>query len=182
MGFNSIVVRLKVALNKKDKNFDQMFQFHSGSIKSRAQPRHWWRFERFQFHSGSIKSDTSEDSTSPFHGFNSIVVRLKAPPQLWSVTQRPRFNSIVVRLKGGFFPRKTHNGPCFNSIVVRLKGASTALADRVTGEFQFHSGSIKRGLAGASTWGRWPFQFHSGSIKSCEGYEGNERVKRVSIP
>ena len=57
-GFNSIVVRLKEEGEKLSQLFEELFQFHSGSIKS---------FLVIAF------------AVMCYVGFNSIVVRLKGP-------------------------------------------------------------------------------------------------------
>ena len=75
----------------------------------------------FQFHSGSIKSRTTRRYPLVYSGFNSIVVRLKEVEKRKMGDWKFGFNSIVVRLKASnpcLTPSRTMG---FNSIVVRLK-------------------------------------------------------------
>ena len=115
-----------------------MFQFHSGSIKSRERARTDRRIEQFQFHSGSIK---------------------RPPGTAHKKTTWPRFNSIVVRLKVVLrMPWRTSRSG-FNSIVVRLKAPLCFIGKSSSATFQFHSGSIKRSKC--LTQQRWVRGFNS---------------------
>ena len=165
------------------------FQFHTGSIKSRA----FWNQSTaatsfnsilvrlkvkvslstptvtlFQFHTGSIKrSLRCQRIRKDFIGFNSILVRLKATMFVWSYRRLPSFNSILVRLKGCYaqwlrFGEQTG----FNSILVRLKAASSSAIATQRKTFQFHTGSIKSYIILAGAFMIATFQFHTGSIKS----------------
>ena len=93
-------------------------------------------------------------------GFNSIVVRLKGRDGVLAPVVASGFNSIVVRLKVGI---QHHKGEC-------------------RGEFQFHSGSIKRQRCLHCSFEHHQFQFHSGSIKSASGFSQLPLITEVSIP
>ena len=123
ISFNSIVVRLKVVRPTVENPQTALFQFHSGSIKSKRVKR---------------------QARWPNRRFNSIVVRLKGIcKRPFCISQRS-FNSIVVRLKGAGAGDGERARPRFNSIVVRLKDTRNPRI-RISGHgFQFHSGSIKR--------------------------------------
>ena len=56
LGFNSTMVRLKVAKDRLVKSIRYQFQFHNGSIKRLGYIRHFDDKTVFQFHNGSIKS------------------------------------------------------------------------------------------------------------------------------
>ena len=70
----------------------------------------------------------------------------------------------------------------FNSILVRLKVAKAMAEWRITDEFQFHTGSIKRSETSLKVMESILFQFHTGSIKSEWQYNGKLEVLTVSIP
>ena len=103
LSFNSIVVRLKVALVKYELNTDSgfnsivvrlkgvdfgaqhldrfEFQFHSGSIKSPAVEPKAYALTAFQFHSGSIKRTGSHAKKRGFNKFqfhSGSIKRLRA--------------------------------------------------------------------------------------------------------
>ena len=81
VSFNSILVRLKGSDTRCANHSYLLFQFHTGSIKSRRKPD--------TYHEGSWIS------------FNSILVRLKdsVTTVLAIYTRWTVFNSILVRLK-----------------------------------------------------------------------------------
>ena len=109
MRFNSIVVRLKDMTKERIQGHARMFQFHSGSIKSKRTYTHAL---------GKLR-------------FNSIVVRLKEQQHLARPRPRPSFNSIVVRLKGTINENlRAVTRRRFNSIVVRLKGERVPIRPR----------------------------------------------------
>ena len=122
-GFNSILVRLKVKFFAGTVSICNVFQFHTGSIKSRLR----W-----------IIPQRNRSS------FNSILVRLKGRSTPSSGRGIESFNSILVRLKD----RPQHNLHCFylsfNSILVRLKAKNRVSHAKESETFQFHTGSIKR--------------------------------------
>ena len=97
--FDSILVRLKVIVSKISRRSLCLFRFHTGSIKSQADP-----------HESSVELC-----------FDSILVRLKAVFAADSTKLSFRFDSILVRLKA--VPRPPGNATivCFDSILVRLK-------------------------------------------------------------
>ena len=66
----------------KNKAFLAIFQFHKGTIKTRALERRERFSLRFQFHKGTIKTtDQLADLLADLY-FNSIKVRLK---QFWKL-------------------------------------------------------------------------------------------------
>ena len=87
--FNSILVRLKVDLYKKQKALKMCF--NSILVRLKA--------------AGSV---TPENSVGV--SFNSILVRLKAVENVPAVTAFICFNSILVRLKGSLLPLQIQTG------------------------------------------------------------------------
>ena len=101
--------------------------------------------------------------------FNSTMVRLKACIRLFQYDRRQSFNSTMVRLKADGLIKIDTPYACFNSTMVRLKAKnqtytitlitsfnSTMVRLKVDGNiftdgdlkmFQFHNGSIKRGIS-----------------------------------
>ncbi len=63
--FNSTMVRLKAWLDYAWPEFEHMFQFHYGSIKSRGKTAYDHSQTTFQFHFGSIKHVTCCTMTMP---------------------------------------------------------------------------------------------------------------------
>ena len=98
--FNSILVRLK-ATHHRFVDPSDLFQFHTGSIKSTDNKvTHISRRRRFQFHTGSIKSEgISKEASRLYDSFNSILVRLKVSKATGLQPKFASFNSILVRLK-----------------------------------------------------------------------------------
>ena len=74
------------------------------------------------------------------------------------------FNSTMVRLKDVEPVVDVCTEKGFNSTMVRLKGDRQRLRS-VYNRFQFHYGTIKRGMATPDTNPGTPFQFHYGTIK-----------------
>ena len=99
-------------------------------------------FELFQFHTGSIKSGAEGVAFARVGRFNSTLVRLKALSSRWApALPSPGFNSTLVRLKGNMLDvDELLEG--FNSTLVRLKGGIVRNGEVKTW-FQFHTGSIK---------------------------------------
>ena len=56
--------------------------------------------QMFQFHTGSIKSTGQKRTETRFPSFNSILVRLKGRIRANPCRKVQGFNSILVRLKG----------------------------------------------------------------------------------
>jgi len=98
----------------------------------------------FQFQYGSIKSIIEIGCSLAGNDFNSNMVRLKD------------FISFI------FLPFFHH----FNSNMVRLKVETSDGKKKVSGQFQFQYGSIKRGLGKPFFTMLISFQFQYGSIKS----------------
>ena len=159
----------------------------------------------FQFHSGSIKSPRPPGRRSQCRGFNSIVVRLKAilPKAFSSIRHLFQFHSGSIKSRDHFetsdalFQFQFHSGSIksrlrsvfasahlssFNSIVVRLKGSGRGPRGWTWAKFQFHSGSIKSRRSGKIRIVWVQFQFHSGSIKSRLRLRHRPMARRVSIP
>ena len=82
MGFNSMIVRLKVVYNVSPHG-STTFQFYDSPIKSDKQIRDAEGRIVFQFYDSPIKSPThfTPATTDPAR-FNSMIVRLKG---IWSV-------------------------------------------------------------------------------------------------
>ena len=75
--FNSIKVRLEQWGNMII-NTLMTFQFHKGTIRTRANKRGRFDLSQFQFHKGTIRTDKDKLlSGQVFQSFNSIKVRLE---------------------------------------------------------------------------------------------------------
>ena len=104
--------------------YDQKFQFHTGSIKRiRGITLGAVNSNMFQFHTGSIKREVALTlNKKALKSFNSILVRLKVDLFIALPSSSACFNSILVRLKA--VPAR-HGDMLllrrFNSILVRLK-------------------------------------------------------------
>ena len=125
LGFDSILVRLKVGQSSSGKSAITGFRFHTGSIKS-------------------------SDNILPclLHGsFDSILVRLKDPSDTPTSNPTPGFDSILVRLKVQLGDKLQGVFTCFDSILVRLKAirdCESCITASLERTFRFHTGSIKR--------------------------------------
>ena len=106
--FNSIVVRLKVMSATLSASRRSCFNSIVVRLKGEQEYAQMTHEELFQFHSGSIKREFVRVEQLRLERFNSIVVRLKVP-LLILLPEFPilGFNSIVVRLKG----QSTENHP-----------------------------------------------------------------------
>ncbi len=76
------------------------------------------------------------------------------------------FNSTLVRLKERNFLQTMSIFMRFNSTLVRLKVPDTEGIHAFYYVFQFHFGTIKRGLGLIAKTIEYLFQFHFGTIKS----------------
>jgi len=120
-----------------------MFQFHSGSIKTRRRNEtHDWN-EWFQFHSGSIKTDTLVDQLFNQLQFQFHSGSIKTYGREVSVYMIHEFQFHSGSIKT---PRENNwdlQAQRFNSTLVRLKLVPDSYRHIFLWEFQFHSGSIK---------------------------------------
>ena len=182
--FNSILVRLKVAIVRCKDRMDSGFN----SILVR------------------LKGVRESFATLLHTGFNSILVRLKGYEIIAQWKVDPSFNSILVRLKvddnvrmilppsekfqfhTGSIKRQNMATPSQKEITFQFHTGSIKSVDEFSGEFeiekfQFHTGSIKSAVYVISTGvSSSTFQFHTGSIKrvlKCDVYLYGDRV---SIP
>ena len=97
--FNSKVVRLK-AFYESGQNLElRMFQFQSGTVKSRSQNRQIKFLKSFNSKVVRLKAAFSKEANSLLKCFNSKVVRLKVVDGTNLLLQSECFNSKVVRLK-----------------------------------------------------------------------------------
>ena len=97
------------------------FQFHNGTIKSKAACTRFKYASEFQFHNGTIKRINGLHTGAQIENFNSTMVRLKV---------YCLFLPIIVFSN-------------FNSTMVRLKASSQGFKDGSLVKFQFHNGTIK---------------------------------------
>ena len=98
---------------------------------------------KFQFHNGSIKSRAQTALQGLCQGFNSTMVRLKDFTAVSLFVIEGRFNSTMVRLKGIVCLISKIRIGSFNSTMVRLKVSKCHVILAITHRFQFHNGSIK---------------------------------------
>ena len=125
------------------------------------------RFELFQFHTGSIKSWMNKAHSHLRACFNSILVRLKEEKAMPRQAYCKRFNSILVRLKE--LKAESEGEPVkefqFHTGSIKRKTSALACSIQVL-PFQFHTGSIKSHESENDTkHNAIQFQFHTGSIK-----------------
>ena len=85
--FNSILVRLKVPSLFFFQPKRNLFQFHSGAIKSGGMDMQKMLPFIFQFHSGAIKREVKHVKTEFQLNFNFILVRLKAEGRKIAILQ-----------------------------------------------------------------------------------------------
>ena len=101
MGFNSMIVRLKVYWVQPRTITNEVFQFYDSPIKRLAGVLYPILDRRFQFYDSPIKRTVCATQLSiRTMCFNSMIVRLKVSIRLRIVTHSQSFNSMIVRLKG----------------------------------------------------------------------------------
>ena len=145
-----------------------MFQFHTGSIKSRYADTRLGRFWGFQFHTGSIKRNgLGYTEYILLYCFNSILVRLKGESGvLAGEPEYPGFNSILVRLKVFLIQLRNGRICTFQFHTGSIKSSEKPFDRPNWNQFQFHTGSIKSKKKRFGKHAASKFQFHTGSIKS----------------
>ena len=105
-----------------------------------------FQFHKFRFHNGTIKIFakyfTSEHAICRFQFHNSII-KTANQEATW------------------------HNQFHFNSIMVQLKTVIKYAVEIKRNKFQFHNGTIKRGIVSRKLKDEEIFQFHNGTIKTA---------------
>ena len=134
----------------------------------------------FQFHFGTIGSSNSSISFSYQISFNSTLVRLVALFFTGVKKCSNCFNSTLVRLVEIIYNQK-FEGAGFNSTLVRLVEVGTAQVGTAQ-VFQFHFGTIGRGMKEVNCITVEGFQFHFGTIGSLKQLCLYSPCWYVSIP
>ena len=78
ISFNSTLVRLKAETPEVTQVPEEMFQFHTGSIKSEFDNEFDAMNFEFQFHTGSIKSDFDYDNIDDYDKFQFHTGSIKS--------------------------------------------------------------------------------------------------------
>jgi hypothetical protein len=123
------------------------FQFHIGSIQARLLIQIIGTYLLFQFHIGSIQATGGQewseeaDEVSIPHWFDSSATEPDWPDGEMSVSIPHWFDS-----SWSLPPASLRALPSFNSTLVRFKHSVEDPLPAITGQFQFHIGSIQAAL------------------------------------